>query len=364
VWQVLSPVRASAWGVAALNRMIQGRFRAGARKRALATKWRKVPEPAGPDGIVYGDKVICVANGKRIGYAGGDDRKSVYIANGDIGVVVGEYWTDAQLNGGPSDVEVEFKNEPRYRVTFTRSRDFSEERGARLELAYALTVHKAQGSEFDVVFVVVPRPCRPLSRELMYTALTRQKAKVVLLHQGDLHGLRDFSGAERSEVSRRLTCLFRDEKRPLRIVERDATFRDEGLVHRTRRGDLVRSKSELIIADMLFGEFEITDYQYEAPLRADDGSVRYPDFAINDAATGRRVYIEHLGMLPDPGYVQRWEAKKRWYRALGVLPVAEGEGSNGVLVETTEIGGFDEPAIRAQIAAALGRDTNPPEGHS
>src|ERR1700675_4265083 len=53
------------------------------------------------------------------------------------------------------------------------------------KLAYALTVHKAQGSEFQKVFVVLPKNCRPLSRELLYTALTRSRRQLVLLIEGD-----------------------------------------------------------------------------------------------------------------------------------------------------------------------------------
>ncbi len=352
-WQVLSPVRANGWGVGALNRMIQSRFRPRMKERAAVREWRKVPAPVGRDGILYGDKVICVANGKREGYAGEGDKKPLYIANGDIGVVVGDYGSKGKL-GGPKNLSVEFKNAPRYRVTFWRDSDFAEEGSDRLELAYALTVHKAQGSEFDVVFVVVPNPCRPLSRELLYTALTRQKQRVVLLHQGDLHGLRDFSGSERSEVSRRLTSLLRDGRRPLVLTERGQDVRDEGLIHRTRRGELVRSKSELIIANLLSSEFEV-DYTYEFELRASDGSVRYPDFFVDDSAAGSKLYIEHLGLLDDPTYARRWAAKERWYRAQGILPLEEGGGPEGTLVTTTELGGFDEPAVRARIAKALGR---------
>src|SRR4051812_9217945 len=51
----------------------------------------------------------------------------------------------------------------------------------RLELAYALTVHKAQGSDFDTVFLILPQEARPLSRELLYTALTRFRKRSVLL---------------------------------------------------------------------------------------------------------------------------------------------------------------------------------------
>ena len=54
-----------------------------------------------------------------------------------------------------------------------------------LELAYAVTVHKAQGSEFGLCLLVLPRESRILSRELLYTALTRQRDRIVILHQGD-----------------------------------------------------------------------------------------------------------------------------------------------------------------------------------
>jgi ATP-dependent exoDNAse (exonuclease V) alpha subunit len=81
-----------------------------------------------------------------------------------------------------------------------------------LELAYALTIHKAQGSEFGITFVVVPTPCRLLSRELLYTALTRQRKQVVLLHQGDVRALLKLSSAEHSEMARRLTNLFKNPK--------------------------------------------------------------------------------------------------------------------------------------------------------
>ena len=43
-----------------------------------------------------------------------------------------------------------------------------------LELTYALTVHKAQGSDFDTVFLVLPEKATTLSRELLYTGVIRK----------------------------------------------------------------------------------------------------------------------------------------------------------------------------------------------
>ena len=77
-----------------------------------------------------------------------------------------------------------------------------------LELAYAITVHKAQGSEFGLCVLVLPRASRLLSRELLYTALTRQRDRIVILHEGDRSALKDYASDYYSETKRRLTNLF------------------------------------------------------------------------------------------------------------------------------------------------------------
>lgn len=56
-----------------------------------------------------------------------------------------------------------------------------------LELSYAITVHKAQGSEYDYLGLVLPESDLPLlTRELLYTALTRSRRSVVILGEKDL----------------------------------------------------------------------------------------------------------------------------------------------------------------------------------
>jgi ATP-dependent exoDNAse (exonuclease V) alpha subunit len=125
----------------------------------------------GNQAILYGDKVINLSNGRR--YDVYPDMDKAYLANGEIGLVIGQYkgknWKPKRL---PWKLEVEFATQLGYKFGFSGS-DFGEDGDERLELAYALTIHKAQGSEFGTTFVIVPNPCRPLSRELLYTALTR-----------------------------------------------------------------------------------------------------------------------------------------------------------------------------------------------
>ena len=347
-WQVLSPVRSAAHGVPDLNRLIHKQFRQSMIDAARKEGWqRKYPKPMGPEEIVYGDKVINLVNTDpglpwnkhRHVYPPKDD---AYIANGEIGMAVGFF----RRNGLPDlrwKLEVEFSSQPGFKYDFT-SRDFGEENNAVLELAYALTVHKSQGSQFGTVILVLPNPCRLLSRELLYTALTRQKDRIVILHQGPRTELRKYSSDDRSETSRRLTNLFVAPS----PVEINGRFFENYLIHRTARGEMVRSKSEVIIADYLANQD--IEYGYEQPLTI-EGVTKYPDFTIEDMESGSTFYWEHCGMLHVPSYRRRWEEKLGWYRAHGILPQEEGSGENGTLIVTRDEanGSIDSAKITALI---------------
>ena len=130
------------------------------------------------------------------------------VANGEIGLIVNKAGKQGER---PTGHTVEFSTQPGRAVHFwdERAQRRSERQGEWLELAYAVTVHKSQGSQFKTTFVVVPDPCALLSPELLYTALTRQQDKVIVLKQGDPSTLREFASPSRSETARRLTCLFR-----------------------------------------------------------------------------------------------------------------------------------------------------------
>ena len=350
-WQILTPLRQGQAGVLALNRAIQQRFRKRFVEMASAGGYaRVIPSPAGPEEIIYGDKVINVQNSKfRYVYPAKDDK---YVANGDIGIVVGHRKTKFRKQF-PRDIEVEFCSQPGFSYVYRHKEFDGQESSPPLELAYALTVHKTQGSEFGLTFVVVPNPCRLLSREMLYTALTRHKGKVVILHQGDFRDLRRFTYDQSSEVLGRMTNLFATSK-PVEVVSGNKTlFLDSNLIYRTDHGELVRSKSEWIIADKLHAAG--IDYQYEQPLLL-DGVERFPDFTIVDDDSGSTWYWEHNGMLSNSDYRQRWERKLAAYRRHGILPLAEGGGENGTLLITEEKQGVGLSAqdISANIAAIRG----------
>src|SRR5262249_22697185 len=208
-------------------------------------QWRSIPKPFGAERIVYGDKVINLSNHKRDGRRVYPQEGALgYLANGEIGIAVGQWKTRAN----PKILKAEFSSQAGFIYDFNAS-DFREESDAALELAYALTVHKSQGSQFRLVVVVLPEAHPILSRELIYTALTRHQDRLVLMHQGPRTLLKEFAAPHRSETARRMTNLLRD----CHMVEfpqaKGSVFLQEGLIHRTSKGLAMRSKSELIIAE-------------------------------------------------------------------------------------------------------------------
>ncbi|WP_169979845.1 AAA family ATPase [Tautonia rosea] len=312
-WQILSPLRGMPFGVSDVNRQIHERFRAGFLELA-GRRQRSIPRPMGVERIVYGDKVINLANHQRDGHRVFPREGALgYLANGEIGLAVGQW----KSNGYPRILKVEFSSQKGYTYDFYAG-DFREEGDAALELAYALTVHKSQGSQFGLVILVLPEAHPILSRELVYTALTRHQERVVILHQGPRTLLKDFAAPHRSETARRMTNLLR----PCRMTEiplpKGSVFLQEGLIHRTSKGQAVRSKSELLIAEALISGG--VSFEYEKALTL-GGSTRYPDFTIEDEISGNTVYWEHLGMLDREEYSRSWEKKLAWYRANGVRPV-------------------------------------------
>ena len=346
-WQILSPIRAGIVGVDALNRAIQGQFRTLIRELANGPRWqRKVPQPVGPQALLYGDKVMNVVNQRRKDVWPKPDGEA-YIANGDIGIVVGQYKKKG-VKAAPWKIEVEWAGQPSHRYGFSPG-EFGEEAANPLELAYSLTVHKTQGSEFALTLVVLTNPCWLLSRELLYTALTRHKKRLVVLHQGPFCDYLDYARDEHCEIARRMTNLFTDPSPREVAVGQRSRFLEDRLIHRTERGELVRSKSELVIADKL--HHRGINYAYEQPLHLANDRIRYPDFTITDDPSGVTYYWEHLGLLHDPGYRGRWERKRAEYVDAGIAPAGNRGDSDRVLIETRDDhgGGLDASELAQLI---------------
>lgn len=335
-WQVLSPVRGDLWGVNELNRWVQRTWRG--KELDLCRTNRRWTSPFGPHEIIRYDKVLLTRNLKsRRGY-NHDHHETVdeYLANGDIGLCA----NDLRAKGTPGRgtvMDIMFAGRRGPQFGFFR-REFGTEGGAGMfELAYALTIHKAQGSDFDLVVVVLPRHTQINSRELLYTALTRSRHRLVLLVEGnDLAPALDLATVEASDTLRRNTNMFRTSVR-------GGTDRPwaQHLIHRAADGTPVQSKSELKIMDDCLRAGLRPKYEQRLYSSSGDGTWKLPDFSFETDA-GERVIWEHLGMLDVTVYAQNWNRKKQWYTANGYV-----EGVN--LFTTTEVGGLRSEDISSTV---------------
>ncbi len=161
--QVLAPMRVGICGVDNLNNMIQAKLN---------------PHDYLNDEMKFehhvfrvGDKVMQTSNNYTLEWHKERDNGSWEIGeavfNGDIGFVT-------SIN---SDVDV-------IEVTFDDGRiaDYTREDAKQLMLSYAITVHKSQGSEFDAIIMpIIAGAGSILTRNLLYTAVTRAKGMVVLV---------------------------------------------------------------------------------------------------------------------------------------------------------------------------------------
>ena len=126
----------------------------------------------------------------------------------------------------------------------------------------------------------------------------------------------------------------------------------DGVRHRTSRGELVRSKSEVIIANELLAKG--IKYEYERRLTLQDGTSVLPDFTIR-RPDGACFYWEHLGMLENPDYLQRWEEKLKRYRQSGIAPVEERGYAGALIVTREDRGGIDSGEVTGMILRYLSR---------
>jgi hypothetical protein len=179
------------------------------------------------------------------------------------------------------------------------------------ELAYGLTVHKAQGSEFEEVLVVVPERRALLSRELLYTAMTRSKTRLTLLVQKSERGNPLQIARDRSVIARRNSSVFSQPFDAARVFEPES-------------GIKVKSKIEYLIYNALIGarqEGKIS-FEYESKLELPFGDRTvpiHPDFVIQSG--GRTFYWEHLGLIDRQDYARDWRTRYRAYEAAGLKDV-------------------------------------------
>lgn len=97
----------------------------------------------------------------------------------------------------------------------------------------------------------------------------------------------------------------------------------ENLKFETEKGEMVRSKSEVIIANILYQNRDCLLYKYERPLEIAMHQREmefHPDFTIINLHTGKIMYWEHAGRMDDPKYANEFVQKMNTYIANGFLP--------------------------------------------
>jgi ATP-dependent exoDNAse (exonuclease V) alpha subunit len=324
-WQILSPTRMEPYGTEDLNRQIQDRFKGGLIQQCYQ-HGSNYPRPFGESQIVWSDKVMQTFNRTMDAWPANANALN-YVANGEIGIVD---FTGTGKSGGDY-LRVIFSTQPASQYSYRRF-----EVDEFLETAYALTVHKAQGSDFDTVLFIIPQSATYISRELVYTALTRFRKKLILLIEKDIQTLIRMRNPDSSATRLRNSHLFR---LAMRKSPGYPAF-NEPLIHRTTNGVAVRSKSEVIVAEVF--EKNGISFLYEQPLpsRSDPKDFRLPDFTIS--YQGDIFYWEHLGMLGLPVYREAWEKKRVWYEQ-------NGYGSQLITSQDGQDGSIDAQAIEHTV---------------
>ncbi len=162
--QVLTPMRKGLLGVERLNSILQ--------QYLNPPSSAKREKEYGSGCFREGDKVMQIKNNYQAeweirGKYGIPVEKGVGIFNGDMGLI-------REINSFAESMTVEFDD--------GRFVEYSFKQLEELELAYAITIHKSQGSEYPAVLIpMMPGPRMLMNRNLLYTAITRAKKCVTLV---------------------------------------------------------------------------------------------------------------------------------------------------------------------------------------
>ena len=153
--QILAPSKKSSWGVLNLNNVLQENLNKNPKFFKINNRIFKLK-----------DKVMQVRNNY--------DLESMDPSNFDDGVYNGDIGRIIELDKERDSLKIEFYDG---NIVSYKKEDIKD-----LDLSYAITIHKSQGSEFDcVVIPMMPTSFMLLNRNLLYTAITRAKKLVILI---------------------------------------------------------------------------------------------------------------------------------------------------------------------------------------
>ena len=293
-FQMLSPYRSGHAGAIVLNKHIQSGFRPQQKINVDKVAFH------------HSDKIICLQNW----YQGYGRERELKLTNGSIGIVT------SHNNGYKAKY---FFSE------FGRPLPPGKINSENFDLAYTITVHKSQGSDFKNVFLIISDKMTLLSRELIYTALTRSKNRLFLFVKDSKEGILEKVRHVSHLLNRKTAVFEKPESKPNRPYEPES-------------GQTVRSKIEFILYKALINSELDFKYEKDLKLKHLDYEI-HPDFTIktND---GRIVYWEHLGMLDIRKYYRDWMRRKEDYCKAGLLDS---------LVTTDDLDGLSDKKLQKVI---------------
>ena len=159
--QVLCPTRKGPWGTGVMNRALQAALNPpAADKRQIV--WGE---------IIFrtGDRVMQIRNNYDVLWVREDGETGAGIFNGDVGVV-------EEIDSSGELLTVCFDG---------RTATYTAEMLLELELAYAVTVHKSQGSEYQaVILAALPAAPALMVRGVLYTGVTRARELLIVVGDG------------------------------------------------------------------------------------------------------------------------------------------------------------------------------------
>ena len=156
--QVLCPGRKGELGTVELNKVLQQRFNPQHQKRPEITL----------NGVIFrqGDKIMQIKNNYHVEWTKYDGTEGTGIFNGDVGML-------EEIDKLHGMLKVRFDD---------RTATYSIDNADELEHAYAITVHKSQGSEFPAVIIpMYPMAPQLCYRNLLYTAVTRARSILIMV---------------------------------------------------------------------------------------------------------------------------------------------------------------------------------------
>jgi exodeoxyribonuclease V alpha subunit len=185
--QVLTPTKKGKLGTKELNKALQ---------EELNPKIDEIEEKQYGEVIFReGDRVMQIKNNYDIFWEKGS-RDNLRTYEAGTGVFNGEIGRIIRIDNKERQIQVEFDDG---KITWYAYSELDQ-----LEHAYAITIHKAQGSEFDVVILVIPQSSNMLlTRNLLYTALTRARKLLIVIGSKNLI---DFM-IKNNDIKRRNTGL-------------------------------------------------------------------------------------------------------------------------------------------------------------